>query len=931
MRQRPSPDDVVPEGLNVLNGSPLLSAEPLDPVCWDTFDANEIWNQVSRERRAATKGAAAPPPAREARREVQREEPRSNTAPPVPNEGSRWQRGVALPPSGEGSRRSNRYEEADNPEDLWDDPTAPQQGAAADFSAFGGSLDDEPLKAGAEGFDLSSMSEAAKAFEEDLRGEGKTNGHAGSVDGTQNNKKEPIRPLAAAGTTIRSGSGDDVNVFEDFGEPEEGAAAAGTEKTAIKSGDEQTPSSRLMQMIGVTNDDKEKETKEKDGEEKNESSTTTAASSIFGGFASSVPSNPWGAPPPAQSAPAPQPESLGLDLAAKLRETADQQSTGESEADRLKREEIETLRRREEEEEENRRKAAVAQQQAELHARQEAARQEQQQQQQQGQSQVERILTERISTILENSWGRSDLITVLQTLHSEDSRVIPLLGTVEALRALIVRHPMRFALGKDPTFGAEMAVLVMNNAAWQQQQQAAEDLQRRQQEEHQKMLAARQEAERAEAEARAHEAAKAQEEPVVITDSPWFYADPQGNVQGPFGGGEMRQWLEAGYFKGDLPISQNPEGQFRQLSSLFPEVALAFKPTAPSKKELAALAAAEMEAKAQAEVAQAEAREAEERERVEMEAKAKAEEEAFAASQAAEAAAAREEKEGKGAQNQSAQLKMLLGLGNGGGSIPVPAEEEVDEILTATSDEPIEQIPQSKPSKSKDTKKVSVSSNGSGPKVQVAGATPAPAAPPAWGGAGTSKPALKKKSMSEIQQEEAKVAAQVAKQRPQNSGGGWANIAASGGTTAWSGSASAIATAPASANMSTNSQGGANMKTAQQMAKGGVQKKTSKQNTSTQKTLEEFGANEKMSPALETWCKEQMRKLSGSEDLTLVAFCMTLSDPVEIKQYLTAYLGSTPQVNNFASEFINRKNGTKQQEQWETTSGSKKGRKKKGW
>jgi len=57
---------------------------------------------------------------------------------------------------------------------------------------------------------------------------------------------------------------------------------------------------------------------------------------------------------------------------------------------------------------------------------------------------------------------------------------------------------------------------------------------------------------------------------------------------------------------------------------------------------------------------------------------------------------------------------------------------------------------------------------------------------------------------------------------------------------------------------------------------------------------------------------------------------MTLTDPVEIKQYLTAYLGSSPQVNNFASEFIHHKNGTKPQEQWETTSSSKKGRKKKG-
>ena len=58
-----------------------------------------------------------------------------------------------------------------------------------------------------------------------------------------------------------------------------------------------------------------------------------------------------------------------------------------------------------------------------------------QQQQQSAHSQVELVLMERISVILENSWGRSDLVSILNTLHSEDSRVIPLLGNAEALSA----------------------------------------------------------------------------------------------------------------------------------------------------------------------------------------------------------------------------------------------------------------------------------------------------------------------------------------------------------------------------------------------------------------------------------------------------------------------------------------------------------------
>jgi len=86
-----------------------------------------------------------------------------------------------------------------------------------------------------------------------------------------------------------------------------------------------------------------------------------------------------------------------------------------------------------------------------------------------------------------------------------------------------------------------------------------------------------------------------------------------------------------------------------------------------------------------------------------------------------------------------------------------------------------------------------------------------------------------------------------------------------------------------------------------------------------------------MTPAFEKWCISQMQKINNSDDLTLVSFCMTLTDPIEIRQYLTAYLGSTPEVNNFATEFIKKKGGDNgRQEEWESAGGPKKGRKKKG-
>jgi hypothetical protein len=87
-----------------------------------------------------------------------------------------------------------------------------------------------------------------------------------------------------------------------------------------------------------------------------------------------------------------------------------------------------------------------------------------------------------------------------------------------------------------------------------------------------------------------------------------------------------------------------------------------------------------------------------------------------------------------------------------------------------------------------------------------------------------------------------------------------------------------------------------------------------------------------MSPAMEKWCKDQMARLNGTDDLTLVSFCMTLNDPAEIRQYLTAYLGSTPQVNGFATDFIAKRGmgSAHKQEEWESTATGKKSRKAKG-
>jgi len=277
------------------------------------------------------------------------------------------------------------------------------------------------------------------------------------------------RPLAAAGTTIRSGSGDDVNVFEDFddnvettsGETTDPAPAPDAEEdpVPIQNADaDPNASSRLMAMIGVQKDDSVASDPKLAawGSDPIVPPVVVKDTNALAG----IPLNPWG--DPILGAGVSDGPSPGLDLQAQLlREAEMKQKAADAEAQR-RREQEEAQRRQQEQ--------------------QEAERQRQQQQQQQAgvQSQVEMVLMERISTILENSWGRSDLVSILSTLHAEDSRVIPLLSNVDALRALLLRNPRRVALRQDPALRAEMAALLITNAQWQQQQAQQQAMQQQQ-------------------------------------------------------------------------------------------------------------------------------------------------------------------------------------------------------------------------------------------------------------------------------------------------------------------------------------------------------------------------------------------------------------------------------------------------------------------
>eukprot|EP00934_Nitzschia_sp_Nitz4_P002864 Nitzschia sp. Nitz4//scaffold22_size323478//313194//316554//NITZ4_000596-RA/size323478-processed-gene-0.430-mRNA-1//1//CDS//3329543204//2854//frame0 len=904
MRPVPKPGvDSMPQQLIELKDTVFVSKESQDPVCWDNFDGEEIWESY-RERRAATGAARIEGVAGGPRLSAAESDPRRKGAPSL----GRWARGVSLPTQEEQAKRKSDH--AESPDELWDDPIGGATGADADFSAFGAMPPD-----GGEVFDFDKMAEASRKLEEEIHG----SRHADNDETDPSRSIKTVdtsRPLSSAGMTITSGSGDDVNVFEDFDAPSAGQNAESGEPAAVRSANEDpSSSSRLMQMIGVE-PPKEPEAQEPSASNpwggepsaENKDAQVAGMDPIFGSIGG-LSLNPWGA------SAAPTPEG-GIDLAGRLEALAAEQKAREQQIEMEKRaqHEADMLRRRQEEEAQRR---VMAQRQAEEQARQHqhVAMQQQRQQQASQQAQVEMVLMERICSILENSWGRSDLVSILSTLHSEDSRVIPLLGSVDALRALITRSPQRIALRRDPNFAGDMAVLLVTNAQWKQQQAQVraheEEVRRRQMEEEARM--------------------KAPNRPPAQIDPelPWFYSDPQKNIQGPFSGEEMRQWLEAGYFKGDLPISQQSSGPFYQLALLFPDLNVAFKASPDTadpakeeadkkakeealaeqrrKEEEAAAAAAEEERKAAEKArAEAEAREAAEQEKAEAARKA-------AEAERASAAAASKSGANGGNNKQSTQLKMLLGVSNDGGAKEAPA-----------------------PSPSKPTAAEKKASKGSGkgsqPKAQQAEvkpqATPAPVeqkpAVPAWGGVANTKPT---KSMSEIQREEARAAALLAVQTqgaPRQPSSGWANVAA--GTQGWS--TGVVKPTPISVAAPRPTQVA---QPRRQNPAGGVAKPqgvTGQQRaTSVTSSAEEFGAT--MNPALEKWCKEQMQKIAGSDDLTLVAFCMTLNDAAEIRQYLTTYLGSSSQVNNFATEFINRRGLGSKQEEWETTNVSKKGRKKK--
>eukprot|EP00890_Picochlorum_soloecismus_P003479 jgi/Picsp_1/4131/NSC_01640-R1_gyf domain-containing protein len=67
------------------------------------------------------------------------------------------------------------------------------------------------------------------------------------------------------------------------------------------------------------------------------------------------------------------------------------------------------------------------------------------------------------------------------------------------------------------------------------------------------------------------------------------------------------------------------------------------------------------------------------------------------------------------------------------------------------------------------------------------------------------------------------------------------------------------------------------------------------------------GKQVSLSPEFTVWCQDQMKNLTGSEDITLCEFLMTVDSNSEVADYVAAYLGTAPGAATFSAEFIKRK------------------------
>ncbi|KAG1706526.1 hypothetical protein DVH05_001675 [Phytophthora capsici] len=198
--------------------------------------------------------------------------------------------------------------------------------------------------------------------------------------------------------------------------------------------------------------------------------------------------------------------------------------------------------------------------------------------------------------------------------------------------------------------------------------------------------------------------------------------------------------------------------------------------------------------------------------------------------------------------------------------------------------------------------------------------TPAPPAASPWGTPATVTKASTSKSMRDILAEEERLAQERAKANenaPVSSH--WMNIVAGNKVAAAAipkPSRSVLGPVPASVLKSRQQVRAANGAAKPSPPKTesdasfwnfGAAQTTSHASDSTQvSTSNAFGSNNVTSEFM-TWALKQLKTIDSNANVTLLEYCASVEDPGEIREYLAAYLGSTPRVSAFATEFIQRK------------------------
>ena len=563
-------------------------------------------------------------------------------------------------------------------------------------------------------------------------------------------------------------------------------------------------------------------------------------------------------------------------------------------------------------------------------------------------------------------------------------------------------------------------------------------------------------------------------------ENEWYYQDPQGRVQGPFNSEDMRDWFDNGYFKPNLPVRQGPSDQFPfvPLARLYPDLRRAFegRPMYPSRQgqqqqrpvqaqqqqrpgqqqqiqrqqqqaqQRTAYAAQQQKLAMQ----QQQQRMAEEAEKLEQQERARRREEQRKRLQAEAEFAKRQEMERRRQQEDLARQEMEKQRKAAEAQVAAKRRAEEEEGRRRKEEEQRRLLEAQKAAQAKanawgDKSKPSGAgqkkslleiqseeqkrrANDPGPNPSSQGRNPG-----TW--AVNNKTAPRKKTMLEIQMEEAAAAGKRAAQRhaqtapvgnnnasvperqqhqQQRGSGVWGGNAPAprkksmeeiqqeearrtqaqqgvrhGGTAARSGGLSMaqklaqkhgsvggassnlnfvnVADSPASGSpeeMTTQLKqllgvqspgrparravaggawaGGSQPKASKNLAQiqseeaGARREPTSagwqqqrggalagKKNTAAANQMlwgnndnqsgkpaqtDGFSAGSELDGDMRAWATQQMNKIKGTSDLTLVSFCMTLSDNAAIREYIRDVMGTTPQTSAFASEFIRRKN-----------------------